>query len=186
MISEIYCWVNKINGESYIGSSKTNLYKRIAKYYYISSFVSKSKIFSGLAKYGHQNFILIILEKMPISVLPSKVLSREKFWIYITKSEYNILKEPDLGSLGYKHTKESQSKMKAAADKRKLEPNFSEKMKNLAGHKKQMIIVYVYSYPDLTLLKTYPGLRVRSVRYRTAAFGQQEKKTLLPQQFQNI
>ena len=25
--------------------------------------------------------------------------------------------------------------MKAAADKRKLEPNFSEKMKNLAGHK---------------------------------------------------
>lgn len=97
---------------------------------------------------------------MPLDVLPSKVLAREKYWINITESEYNILKEPDLGSLGFKHTSQSKEKMREAANKRKQAPTFNERMRALAGHKNQMIIVYVYSYPDLTLLKTYPGLRV--------------------------
>lgn len=62
----IYRWVNKVNGNTYIGSS-INLSRRF-RVYYDFSFLSvrqqksKSLIYSAILKYGYSNFQLEILE----------------------------------------------------------------------------------------------------------------------------
>jgi group I intron endonuclease len=60
----------------------------------------------ALIKYGYSNFSLEILEYCE----PSRVVTREQYYIDLLKPEYNILKVAG-SSLGYKHTEESRSKM---------------------------------------------------------------------------
>ena len=61
--SGIYCWVNRINGKFYIGSS-INLKSRLQDYFSNDHLNKKSgmTICKGLLKYGHAYFSLYILE----------------------------------------------------------------------------------------------------------------------------
>jgi group I intron endonuclease len=56
----------------------------------------------ALIKYGYSNFSLEILEYCE----PSRVVTREQYYIDLLKPEYNILKVAG-SSWGYKHTEES-------------------------------------------------------------------------------
>ena len=86
----IYRWVNKVNGNTYIGSS-VNLGRRF-KVYYDFSFLSvrikksKSRIYSSILKYGYSNFQLEILEYCT----KENAISREQYYIDLLKPEYNL------------------------------------------------------------------------------------------------
>ena len=103
--SGVYRWTNKVNGNSYVGSS-VNLAKRFINYYNFN-YINKSKmlISKALIKYGYSNFILEIIEFCK----SSEVISREQYYINLLKPKYNILKVAG-STLGHKHTKESLKK----------------------------------------------------------------------------
>lgn len=101
--SGVYRWINKLNGDSYIGSA-VDLNKRLYHYYslrlmelYLKK--RKSYIFSALIKYGYSNFTLEILEYCD----KIKVIEREQFYIDLLCPKYNLLKV--VGSrFGVKHS----------------------------------------------------------------------------------
>lgn len=108
--SGIYCWINNINGNKYVGSS-TNLKRRLQQYFnvvYLGKNTSM-RICRALLKYGYYNFSLEILEYCD----PVDLLTREKYYMELYKSEYNICKEPG-STLGKKHSVETRLKMSAA------------------------------------------------------------------------
>jgi len=77
----IYKWTNKINGQTYIGSS-VNLSSRISNYLsrnYLSKRVSiyDSKIYNALLAYNNSNFRLEILEYCDRSV----IIEKEQYYI---------------------------------------------------------------------------------------------------------
>ena len=84
----IYCWINKITGKFYIGSSDS-LYIRISDYYqnWYILYRSNVHIVKTLSKYGMKNFSLVILE---YSDSENLVLCEQK-WINFLKPEYNII-----------------------------------------------------------------------------------------------
>lgn len=114
----IYRWINKVNGNTYVGSS-VNLSLRLKKYYNFSYIASellrgKSRIYSAILSYGHSNFQLEILEYC----IADNVISREQYYIDLLKPEYNI--NPTAGSkLGSTHLAEIQLKMSKSAQGRK-------------------------------------------------------------------
>jgi len=61
--SGIYCWTNKINGKSYVGSS-VDLYLRFLKYFNTNELVRHYNmvICRALLKHGYSNFSLTIIE----------------------------------------------------------------------------------------------------------------------------
>ncbi len=87
--SGVYRWVNKINGKSYVGSSKS-LSNRFSLYYSLNSLKKEVKgsiiIRRALLKYGYSNFSLDILEYCESDVL----ITREQYYIDLLKPEYNI------------------------------------------------------------------------------------------------
>ena len=87
--SGVYRWVNKINGKSYVGSSKS-LSNRFSLYYSLNSLKKEVKgsiiIRRALLKYGCSNFSLDILEYCESDVL----ITREQYYIDLLKPEYNI------------------------------------------------------------------------------------------------
>lgn len=129
----IYCWVNKINGNAYIGSAHS-LYKRISNYYQASYYKRESNlvIIRAIKKHGLENFALVILEYTDIETL----IEREKYWIDKIEPAYNMIKNPTIifssakhrqkidrtGSnnsfYGKKHTPENRAKMREVALKR--------------------------------------------------------------------
>lgn len=122
----IYRWVNKENGNTYIGSS-VNLGRRL-RVYYDFSFLSvrvqqsKSRIYSAILKYGYSNFQLEILEYCT----KEKAVGREQYYIDLFKPEYNL--NSTAGSrLGSNHSEETKRKMSKSAQGRKL----TEQTKNL-------------------------------------------------------
>jgi len=101
--SGIYRWVNKINDESYVGSS-INLTNRFRKYYNINYLKGKiikdnSRIYRALLKYSYSNFNLEILEYCNNKSL--KI--REQYYLDLLKPEYNICKTAG-SMLGFKHS----------------------------------------------------------------------------------
>lgn len=120
--SGIYCWINKINGKSYIGSA-INLNNRINDYYQNSYYRDKKNmlIVRAILKYGLDNFALIILD----IVKKNEVLIQEQYWLDDIKPDYNIL-ELATNSKGYKHKLESIEIMKKKALRRK----HSEEVRN--------------------------------------------------------
>jgi len=122
----IYRWVNKVNGNTYIGSS-VNLARRFRVYYdfsYLSVRIAKSqsRINSAILKHGYSNFQLEILEYCTAE----NAISREQYYLDLLKPEYNIL--TIAGSrLGSKHSEESLLKMSKYAKGRK----HTEQSKNL-------------------------------------------------------
>lgn len=114
----IYRWVNKVNGNTYIGSS-VNLSRRFRVYYdfsYLSVRIAKSKslINSAILKHGYSNFQLEILEYCT----KENAISREQYYIDLLKPEYNL--NSTAGSrLGSVHTEETKLKMSKSATGRK-------------------------------------------------------------------
>lgn len=122
----IYRWVNKVNGNCYVGSS-INLTDRFRKYYSFSNISlkllkSKSLIYNAILKYGLKNFKVEIVEYCPAE----NVINREQYYIDLLRPEYNIL--TTAGSrLGYLHSEGARLKMSNSSKGRKV----SEETKKL-------------------------------------------------------
>ena len=87
----IYRWVNKENGNCYVGSSE-NLTDRFRKYYSFRNISlellkGKSLIYSAIVKYGLKNFKVEILEYCAAE----NAISREQYYLDLLKPKYNIL-----------------------------------------------------------------------------------------------
>lgn len=109
--SGVYCWINLINCEYYIGSA-VDLGNRVNDYFQNSYYNSRSNtlIVRAILKYGIGNFALVILE----FVDKDDILSREDHFIGTLNPKYNILRNAS-NSLGYKHTPESIEKITESA-----------------------------------------------------------------------
>ncbi len=108
--SGIYCFTNLINGKKYVGSS-VDLRGRFYQYFNLKYLTSTTSmpICSALLKYGYSNFSLEILEYCE----PSECIEREKYYIDLLLSEYNIIQDPTLSPmLGRKHSKETIAKLR--------------------------------------------------------------------------
>jgi group I intron endonuclease len=91
-------------------------------------------IYRALLKYGYSNFSLVILEycdtkdllPSPASLAPHPLparrrrggvglgVEREKYYMLLLKSEYNISKEPASPFLGFKHSEETKARISAS------------------------------------------------------------------------
>ena len=123
--SGIYQWLNKINGKSYIGSSK-DLTNR--KGHWIANFKKdkmkyKSILHDAAKKHGLENFIFIILEECE----PTKEMleARENYYIETINPEYNILQKA-YSPLGFKWTEEQ---------KQEYRNNYSEERKQATAER---------------------------------------------------
>lgn len=107
--SGIYCWVNNISKNTYVGSA-IDLSNRLNRYYHKSELTKKSArpINLALLKYGHSNFTLEILEYCS----KDNLLERENYYLDTLKPEYNILKFA-YSMLGYKHSADAIKKLKS-------------------------------------------------------------------------
>ena len=112
--ARVYRWVNKVNGNTYTGSS-VNLGRRFRVYYdfsYLSLTINngKSRVYSAILKHGYSNFQLEILEYCT----KENAISREQYYIDLLKPEYNL--NSTAGSrLGSIHTQETRVKMSISA-----------------------------------------------------------------------
>ena len=115
----IYLWTHLETGKQYVGSS-INLKDRLRNYYstsFLKRVQNKNMIITkALLKHGYSAFSLAILEYIDItglSITESKklILEREQHYLDLLKSKgYNILKTAG-STLGFKHSKESLTKM---------------------------------------------------------------------------
>ena len=123
--SGVYCLVNNINGNIYIGSS-INLANRMTSYLNNNFLISKQNInmpiVKALLKYDQSNFSVLILEY----VNPINLTNRETDYITSLMPYYNVLKQ-GYSSLGYKHTQETKQLLSELAKNR----IHSDKTKNL-------------------------------------------------------
>ena len=107
--SGIYCWINNLNKNTYVGSGVKSLWrtaKRVGDYFNESELVRNPRpIHLALLKYGHTNFTLEILEYCSKDML----IEREQYYLDLLKPEYNILKHA-YSLLGYKHSEENIAK----------------------------------------------------------------------------
>lgn len=98
----VYCLVNLINGQFYIGSS-VNLALRMSNYLNTTYLKNRKNInlpiIQALLKYEQANFAVLIVEYVNIENLTI----RETFYISNLLPYYNVLKQ-GYSSLGYKHT----------------------------------------------------------------------------------
>lgn len=105
-LSGIYRWVNSQTGKSYVGSG-VDLTKRLKRYYNKTELNKRRPIHNALLKYGHENFILEILEYCD----GTNLLNREQFYLDKLNPEYNVLKYA-YSLLGYRHNPENIEKFK--------------------------------------------------------------------------
>nr|UEX92762.1 GIY endonuclease [Ophiocordyceps lanpingensis] len=114
--SGVYCFINKINGNSYVGSS-INLASRMKNYLNNTFLKSKQNInmpiVKALLKYNQENFSLLILEYAE----PKSLTIRETYYITYVMPYYNVLKQ-GYSSLGYKHTEETKRLLSELAKNR--------------------------------------------------------------------
>ena len=115
--SGVYCFINQINGHTYVGSS-INLASRMKNYLNNTFLKSKQNInmpiTRALLKYDQSNFTLLIIEYVEVESLTI----RETFYITHVMPYYNVLKQ-GYSSLGYKHTKETKELLSELAKNRK-------------------------------------------------------------------
>lgn len=174
----IYQWMNLINGKIYVGSA-WNGSNRLLSYWTPSILTRNLPIYNNLNKYGHNNFILAILEDLGStgSVTKSYILNREQFYLDILFSKYSMLKlnySPTAGStLGFKHKEEFRLNRSG-----KLNPmygkTFSNEFKNMQVRNKAGInnpqfgvkksaetiakltkLVYVYDFETKNFISSY-------------------------------
>ena len=106
--SAIYKLINLINHKIYIGQAK-NLAKRLVHHKY--DYKPTMLINRAIRKYGWDNFLIEIIEKINVKGLDKK----EKFWINFYKScniniGYNLLSEGKTWR-NFKHSKKTKKKM---------------------------------------------------------------------------
>jgi len=118
--SGIYCWVNKINGKAYVGSS-INLGRRLKDYLRPASVILKQFIFIAIFKYGIDNFDFIILEDVTSD--PSTLLVCEQYYLDLNLFEYNIACQAG-NTLGVKYTDETRAKLSIAAKNNTRRPGY--------------------------------------------------------------
>ena len=110
------CFINKINGHSYVGSS-INLASRMRNYLNNTFLKSKQNInmpiVKALLKYNQSNFTLLILEY----VEPEYLTIRETYYITYVMPYYNVLNQ-SYSSLGYKHTEQTKKLLSELAKNR--------------------------------------------------------------------
>lgn len=105
--SGVYRWVNKINGNTYIGSS-INLSVRFYSYFSLMHLAKSNRpIDRALLLYGFSQFKLEIIEYCDKSI----VLEREDYFMNMLNPEYNIVAKAG-STLGYRHSPESIAKMR--------------------------------------------------------------------------
>jgi group I intron endonuclease len=115
----IYMWFNKITGKVYIGSAIDGK-KRLSRYYMPSVLKTNSRIYKNILKYGHNSFIVSILEVLgeTKSVSKSDILAREQFYLDWALKTYGLqvlnLLTITNSSLGLKHTLETKAKIAEA------------------------------------------------------------------------
>nr|QVV23929.1 hypothetical protein [Trichoderma cornu-damae] len=114
--SGVYCLINKINGNAYVGSS-INLASRMRNYLNTTFLKSKQNInmpiVKAFLKYNQESFTLLILEY----VEPNYLTIRETYYITYVMPHYNVLKQ-GYSSLGYKHTEETKELLSELAKNR--------------------------------------------------------------------
>ena len=128
--SGIYMWKNTINDKCYVGSAE-NQSNRLSFYYSNSSMESlikksKSHICSALLKDGRSNFSLEILEYCE----PDKCIQREKYYIDLLGSEYNIVKDPTLPPMSGRKHSDSTKIIMSDAKKGENNPMFGQNLSN--------------------------------------------------------
>ena len=114
--SGVYCFVNNINGHSYVGSS-INLASRMRNYLNKAFLRARQNmnmpITKALLKYHQSNFSLLILEH----VEGKNLAIRETYYITSILPYYNVLKQ-GYSSIGYKHTEETKLMLSELAKNR--------------------------------------------------------------------
>jgi group I intron endonuclease len=125
-VSGVYCFINLINGNYYIGSS-SNLAIRFRNYlnsnYLINKKNSNQPIIKAFIKYGYSNFALIIIEYIPVK----ETLNRESLLIENLNPYYNVLKIAG-SSLGFKHSSSTKLIMANLAKNRKVSDKTKKKI----------------------------------------------------------
>jgi group I intron endonuclease len=110
--SGVYCILNKITMDFYIGSASTN--KIYSRYYkHLISFEGSKIVKLAIKKYKLENFAFIILELFPKTVnqeTNKMLLDLEDFYLKSLLPNYNILTEAG-NTFGYKHTEISRINM---------------------------------------------------------------------------
>ena len=132
----VYRWINKINGNTYVGSS-INISVRMYTYFSLRSLAKSNRpIDRALLKHGFSNFSLEILEYCN----EDNVLKREQYFIDLLKPEYNIVQTAG-STLGYKHTPESLAKMRDFILSEEVLKRKALSTKNAAEARKISVIV---------------------------------------------
>lgn len=90
--SYIYVIVNKLNGKTYVGSTRS-MRNRVSTYFNLAHLAAQEKrpISSAMLKYGLLNFSFIVLEQVNTNLHEIEV--RETYWIKYLKPEYNATNE---------------------------------------------------------------------------------------------
>ena len=97
----------------------------------------KSSIYSAILKHGHTNFSLTILEYCE----PSNCLIREKHYISLSKSEYNIVQDPTLNPMSGREHSEKTKTIMSDVKKGDKNPMFNKPRSEGAGRPSQQIKV---------------------------------------------
>lgn len=99
--------------------------------YFSISFLELNKgqslINKAFVKYGYSSFKLEIIEYCA----PEKAIIREQYYLDLLQPEYNILKKAGF-LLGFKHSKETKTKLSAISKSRALSPENLERFKILS------------------------------------------------------
>lgn len=127
--SGIYCFVNIVNGNRYIGSAKDLYYRMFQHINYPSR--SNIALQAAFIKYGLENFKFEVLEEIIISDdnVNSKALT-DLETTYISSYNFNSLynfKSIATSMLGYKHTELAKSKMKKRFEIKENHPMYGKK-----------------------------------------------------------
>lgn len=106
--SGIYCLVNNINGNYYIGS-RIDLNNRLRDYQQPGYLRDKGDltIIRAIKKYGIENFSMLVIE---FTTVEQNILDVEQVWLDNFNPPYNMLKKAG-SSLGYIHTEERKIKI---------------------------------------------------------------------------
>lgn len=155
----VYRWVNKINGNTYIGSS-VNISIRMYTYYSLQNLAKSNRLIDrALLKYGFSNFALQILEYTD----KKNVLEKEQYYLDLYKPKYNIVEKAGF-TLGYKHRQESLNKMRNFILSEEVRDKKALSTKNATAARKMFIVVEdiitkgKHNYSSLTEAATALGV----------------------------
>lgn len=109
----IYQITNKINGHFYIGKTTKFIAERFARHLYNSRYGQKTHLYNAIRKYGEDNFVISLVEKVQ-----EDIDEREKYWIEKLSPHYNMTLGGDGGDTS-------------------SSPNFIESMKKYHNSKKR-------------------------------------------------